>query len=217
MIEYYKNFSFENLFYIDEKGLVCQEEWRDVVGYEEMYQVSNLGRVKSLKRMVIRKNGFPFSVRETVLKQWTTHQGYLAVTFWRGSVNENITTNKVVAEAFFKVKLQGSKLVADHIKNNQRKNNTLSNLQIISARLNVSKDKTNKSSKYTGVCFNKVNRNWQVNIKIDKPHTYHLGAFYNEEDAGRAYQLGVENLLLFDGSIKNFRNLIKSILQKEKQ
>ena len=26
-----------------------EEEWRDVVGYEGLYQVSNLGRIKSLK------------------------------------------------------------------------------------------------------------------------------------------------------------------------
>lgn len=33
------------------------EEWRDVVGYEGLYQVSSEGRVKSLERVVKRKDG----------------------------------------------------------------------------------------------------------------------------------------------------------------
>ena len=37
----FRNLSLENL---------PREEWRDVVGYEGLYQVSNLGRVKSLER-----------------------------------------------------------------------------------------------------------------------------------------------------------------------
>ena len=34
-----------------------KEEWRDIIGYEGKYQVSNLGRIKSLCRVVKRKNG----------------------------------------------------------------------------------------------------------------------------------------------------------------
>lgn len=40
-MEIYENLSVESL---------PNEEWRDIVGYEESYQVSNLGRVKSLAR-----------------------------------------------------------------------------------------------------------------------------------------------------------------------
>ena len=49
MIEYWKNLDLRDLFYINDDGLVCCEEWRDIIGYEGYYQVSNLGRVKSLK------------------------------------------------------------------------------------------------------------------------------------------------------------------------
>ena len=34
-----------------------EETWRDVAGYEGLYQVSNMGRVKSLERIITRKNG----------------------------------------------------------------------------------------------------------------------------------------------------------------
>ena len=46
MIEYHKNLSLELLFYINNEGLVCYEEWKDIPGYEGIYQVSNLGRIK---------------------------------------------------------------------------------------------------------------------------------------------------------------------------
>lgn len=39
-----------------------EEEWRDVIGYEGLYQVSNLGRVKSLDRYTTDKNGRVYTV-----------------------------------------------------------------------------------------------------------------------------------------------------------
>lgn len=37
--------------------IVIDEIWKDIKGYENYYQVSNLGNVKSLRRTIIRKNG----------------------------------------------------------------------------------------------------------------------------------------------------------------
>lgn len=60
MIEYYKNKSLESLFYVNENGLVCQEEWLDILNYEGIYKISNLGRRKNKKGQIqkarIKKN-----------------------------------------------------------------------------------------------------------------------------------------------------------------
>lgn len=64
-LEYYKNKSFENLTYINPEGVLCIEEWKDVIGYEKLYHISNLGRVKSFitnKILVINKLGQYLSV-----------------------------------------------------------------------------------------------------------------------------------------------------------
>ena len=44
-----------------------EEEWRDVKGYEGLYQVSNLGRVKSLERFVKREDGKINHIMERIL------------------------------------------------------------------------------------------------------------------------------------------------------
>lgn len=56
MIEYYKNKNLESLFYVNKNGLVCQEQWKDIPDYEGIYQASDLGRIKSLDRLVRHRN-----------------------------------------------------------------------------------------------------------------------------------------------------------------
>lgn len=51
------------------------EEWRDVVGYEGFYQVSNKGRVRTVSRTVYRKNGSPHTVAERILRSWGMGKG----------------------------------------------------------------------------------------------------------------------------------------------
>ena len=48
------------------------EEWRDIIGYEGLYQVSNLGRVKSLSRYVTR-GCYSWVTKDIILKP--TNQG----------------------------------------------------------------------------------------------------------------------------------------------
>lgn len=65
-----------------------KEIWKDVVGYEGLYQVSNLGRVKSLFRY------------KKILKQFEDNKGYLRVTLYKNNKSKSIKVHKLVAEAF---------------------------------------------------------------------------------------------------------------------
>ena len=68
------------------------EEWKDIEGYEGMYQISNLGRVKSLSRK--------YSPKEYIKKQKTQANGYLSVTLWKNGIGQTLTVHRLVAKAF---------------------------------------------------------------------------------------------------------------------
>jgi hypothetical protein len=55
------------------------EEWKDIEGYEGYYMVSDKGRVKSLARIVVRKDGRMHTVKEYILKQSSHPQGYMLI------------------------------------------------------------------------------------------------------------------------------------------
>ena len=70
---------------------MSEEIWKDVVGYEGIYQVSNMGRVKSLhpgKRRYGR-----------VLKPVQLVGGYLEVGLWRGGTGKHMLVHRLVLEA----------------------------------------------------------------------------------------------------------------------
>lgn len=66
-----------------------KEQWKDILGYEGLYQVSNLGRVKSLK----------FD-KERILKNRTNSNGYLSVQLSKGNKIKSFLIHRLVANAF---------------------------------------------------------------------------------------------------------------------
>ena len=90
------------------------EVWKDIEGYEGMYQVSNEGKVKSLDCTVIRKNGRQYTVRGKILSQHPDDKGYL-----RCGVGK---IHKLVAAAF--VPNPNGYTTVHHIDHNQKNNNS---------------------------------------------------------------------------------------------
>ena len=75
---------------------MTEEVWRDVKGYEGLYQVSNMGLVKSLER----KNNYGRTVKERILKPAFDGWGYLVVTLCAGGKRKNLMVHRLVCEAF---------------------------------------------------------------------------------------------------------------------
>ena len=111
-----------------------EEIWKDIKGYEGWYQVSNLGRVKSLERVFIRKNGTPFFVRERILKHALDHSGYPYVTLIKLKTRYNKAIHRLVAEAF--IPNPENKPCIDHIDCNPQ-NPMASNLRWVTVRENA--------------------------------------------------------------------------------
>lgn len=73
-----------------------EEIWNPVVGYDGFYEVSNMGRVKSLER----KDCLGRTVKERILKQVVTHDGYLRVGLYAGGKLKTLKVHRLVCEAF---------------------------------------------------------------------------------------------------------------------
>ena len=149
------------------------EEYRNIKGYEGHYQVSNLGNVKSLK----------FS-KEKVLKHSFSSYGYKQVQLcFNGSV-KTVNNHKLVAMAFLGHEPSGHNIVVDHIDNNPL-NNNVNNLQLITQRENLSKDRKG-SSKYRGVSWYNITKKWVARVHINGKRC-NLGYFKCELAAAKAY------------------------------
>jgi hypothetical protein len=94
--------------------------------------------------------------------------------------------HQLVAITFLGHNTNGHKIVVDHI-NGDKLNNKVENLQVITNRANLSKDKKGGSSKYVGVNWNNAAKKWQSRILIDG-NRRNLGYFANELEASEAYQ-----------------------------
>ena len=104
-----------------------KEIWRDIKGYEGLYQVSDMGRVKSLERTVTRKNGRKQTIRERILKPRSDGHGYLQVKLCNNSGKQKtVKVHRLVCEAFHKN--SENKPCVNHIDENKT-NNVASNLE----------------------------------------------------------------------------------------
>jgi hypothetical protein len=182
-----------------------EEIWKDIPGYEGLYQVSSLGQVKSLPKEW-KLDGRTICHKEKILKP-QLKRGYNTCALYKDKKQKWFSISVLVAMAFLNHKPNGHTLVVDHI-NNIRTDNRLINLQIITQRENVSRrDSSGYTSKYPGVFRSLV---WSSRINIEQK-TYHLGSYKTEERASEVYQLALKNIDLFDGDIKKFKALIFSL------
>jgi hypothetical protein len=154
------------------------EVWKNLPDYDGIYQVSNLGDVKSLGNNKTKK--------EKILKKHIGKDGYFRVKISKNTNNTVKLVHQLVAITFLGHKPDGTRIVVDHI-NNIKTDNRLENLQLITHRYNLSKDKKNKTSKYTGVCWGKHHKKWLCTIRINGKINY-LGSFTNQYDAHITYQ-----------------------------
>lgn len=76
------------------------EEWRTIEGYEGLYEVSDLGRVKSLARTVGGLNGTTREIEEKVMAQMGHYRGYLVVYLSKDNQKKKYFIHRLVAQAF---------------------------------------------------------------------------------------------------------------------
>lgn len=119
-----------------------REDWRFIPNYENHYMVSNLGRVKSVNRVIVRSNGACQTVKEKILKPQKSDYLNIKLRNKQGSKVHYI--HALVAVSFLNHKPNGHKgKVVDHIDCNKH-NNNVSNLRLISHRMNIMRGMKNR-------------------------------------------------------------------------
>lgn len=103
------------------------EIWKDIKGYEGLYQVSNTGKVKSLERLVPAKIKGTFQkIKEKIRKTTLTTAGYEYVVLANNGKNKTLLVHRLVAETF--IDNPENKKCINH-KDENKSNNSVDNLE----------------------------------------------------------------------------------------
>jgi len=106
-----------------------EEVWKDVVGYEGYYKVSNLGNVKSLDRIVDNEGKYFRHLKGKPKAQKQQHNGYMTVNLYKNGINKQYKTfrvHRLVAEAFLP---NPNNLPFVNHKDENKQNNNVNNLE----------------------------------------------------------------------------------------
>jgi hypothetical protein len=104
------------------------EEWKNIAGYEGLYQVNDLGEVKSLHREVLGKDGKRKSIKSRIMVNQKCSNGYLFVALSKEGKTKMKLIHRLVAIAFVKGFQDGKEV--NHI-NEDKTDNKASNLEWI--------------------------------------------------------------------------------------
>jgi hypothetical protein len=153
------------------------------------YIVSKSGNIVRIKVKEININSIERILPAKKIKGSIFDTGYLNTSIKIGNIKRNLTYHQIIAITYLGHIPNKFKIVVDHIDNNKL-NNKLSNLQLISNRENSSKDRINNTSNYTGVTMvcNKNIKKWTSRIKNGTKKQIYLGTFIDEKEAGLAYK-----------------------------
>lgn len=102
------------------------EVWKDIEGYEGLYQVSSFGRVKSMARITSSPSGRWRPLKERIMSQKISNEGYYVIGFSKNSERSMPNVHKLVANAF--IPNPNAKDTVNH-KDGDKLNNHVSNLE----------------------------------------------------------------------------------------
>lgn len=149
-----------------------KEIWKDIKGYERLYQISNYGRVKSL----VFNNNICKKKREKILSPTDNGKGYLIIGLRKNGKRKNYYIHRLVAEHFLKNDKNLKEV--NHI-NFNKKNNSVENLEWVTKEKNI---KHYHDSNFSKQIYNNIS-----NILHEK---YDMQLKNNEEKIIQLYTQG---------------------------
>ena len=118
-----------------------KEIWKDIKGYEGLYQISNYGEVKSLEK----KAGFS-TRKEKILKQHLDKDGYVKVYLCKNNKVKFLSVHRLIAEAFIP---NPNNFPQINHKDENKQNNKIENLEWCTCKYNINYGTRTKRQKET--------------------------------------------------------------------
>lgn len=92
---------FDEHVYSDHSADNLEDEtWKDVVGWENSYEVSNLGRIRTKERIATNKRGFTSAIRTKLKVAYIDGDGYQRISLYEDGRTQLLGVHRVVASAF---------------------------------------------------------------------------------------------------------------------
>lgn len=110
------------------------EVWKDVVGYEGLYKVSNIGRIMSCERYVNTCGGGKRLLGEKILKPFKCPGGYCEVSLWKNNKYKTTMVHRIVAVAFLN---NPNNFPEVNHKDENKENNCIENLEWCTSKYNA--------------------------------------------------------------------------------
>lgn len=151
--------TYEELIRLTKEGV---EIWKPVKGYEDCYEISNLGRIKSIARVVMRGN-HTINVKERIKKPYIGGCGYYYVVLCKKGKTRLMMVHRILAEAF--IPNPDNKPEVDHI-NTNRQDFNLENLRWVTHKENNNNEMSLKNRRKTTYSPEVVRKGMQTRKRL---------------------------------------------------
>ena len=165
--------------------IMNNEIWKSIPGFEGIYEVSNLGSIKSLK----------FN-KEKILKTYESN-GYRKIDLWLDKHKRKYYVHRLVASAFLNLDLNDEISIVNHI-DGIKNNNNLNNLEIVTTAENVADGLKRKSNSELSQFITYVDsQKWIAKYKVNEIDIF-LGEFTSLKESLIALEAAklVSNILM---------------------
>lgn len=151
------------------------EQWKPVVGYEGYYEVSNLGRVRSIDRKIVYCNGVCKTHKGRIMKTWVSNRGREGLGLKKDTCQTYQSVHRLVAMAFLP---NPDNLPEVNHKDENPLNNRVDNLEWCTSDYN----------RHYGTRAERASQKlWVPVIGIDKDgNEYHFASIKEAEEKTRA-------------------------------
>lgn len=167
------------------------EIWENIKNYEDYYQVSNLGNIRSVDRVIETPNGNR-RLKGKNMKKCPTKEGYNIVSLTKNNKSEVFYVGTLVVQTFSKLHDTKDRTIVIIRKNKIRTDDFIENLVVDTQRNSIKRNPKNSN-----VRLNEYSK-FQASITIKGIiNRVHLGTFKTEKEAVMAYNQAVIDLKLY--------------------